>query len=242
MADGVDASHVEELPTIWDGFGKLVRKGLGIMAFGANIMDLPPDYTTRAHAETSTGQEELYVGLRGAGVGRPRRRHRDPPEPRAARARVTGGVAAAAQRAGGRARAVHRRRARAGVRAAGLDRGRGLGPAGAGLRGPWCRVHLPGPFAPGPERRLGGAVDARPPRSWNVPTPGVRLHRQSDGQLVPPGSAGAPRRFDRLPTEQPVPPPAPGRLPTQPLFWTQEGATRRAPRRVHIGAAPTGRA
>ena len=65
MADGVDASHVEELPTIWDGFGKLVRKGLGISAFGANIMDLPPDYTTRAHDETSTGQEELYVGLRG---------------------------------------------------------------------------------------------------------------------------------------------------------------------------------
>src|SRR6187402_3466892 len=67
MAEGVSASHVEELPTIWDGFGKLVRKGLGISAFGANIMDLPPDYTTRAHDETGTGQEELYVGLRGVG-------------------------------------------------------------------------------------------------------------------------------------------------------------------------------
>ena len=67
MAEGVSASHVEELPTIWDGFGKLVRKGLGITAFGANIMDLPPDYTTRAHDETGSGQEELYVGLRGAG-------------------------------------------------------------------------------------------------------------------------------------------------------------------------------
>jgi hypothetical protein len=67
MPEGVAASHVDELPTIWDGFGKLVRKGLGISSFGANIMDLPPDYTTRAHDETSTGQEELYVGLRGAG-------------------------------------------------------------------------------------------------------------------------------------------------------------------------------
>src|SRR3954453_13798420 len=67
MAEGVAASHVEELPTIWDGFGKLVRKGLGITSFGANIMDLPPHYPTRAPDESRTGQEELYVGLRGAG-------------------------------------------------------------------------------------------------------------------------------------------------------------------------------
>ena len=67
MPEGVAASHVDELPTIWDGFGKLVRKGLGISSFGANIMDLPPDYTTRAHDETATVQEELYVGLRVAG-------------------------------------------------------------------------------------------------------------------------------------------------------------------------------
>ena len=67
MADGVDASHVEELPTIWDGFGKLVRKGLGITSFGANIMDLPPDYSTKSHDEAESGQQELYVALRGAG-------------------------------------------------------------------------------------------------------------------------------------------------------------------------------
>jgi hypothetical protein len=66
--EGVAASHIDELPQIWDGFGKLVRKGLGITAFGAQIMDLPPDYTTKAHDESETGQEELYVGLRGSGA------------------------------------------------------------------------------------------------------------------------------------------------------------------------------
>ena len=33
---------IDDLPQIWDGFGKLVRAGLGITAFGAQIMDLPP--------------------------------------------------------------------------------------------------------------------------------------------------------------------------------------------------------
>jgi len=37
---------------------KLVRPGLGIDAFGANIMDLPPD-TRRVHDEAQSGQQEL---------------------------------------------------------------------------------------------------------------------------------------------------------------------------------------
>jgi hypothetical protein len=60
-------SRIDDLPQLWDGFGKLVRKGLGIEAFGANIMDLPADYTTGPHDESGSGQEELYVALRGAG-------------------------------------------------------------------------------------------------------------------------------------------------------------------------------
>ena len=60
-------SRIDDLPQLWDGFGKLVRKGLGIEAFGANIMDLPADYTTRSHDESGSGQEELYIALRGAG-------------------------------------------------------------------------------------------------------------------------------------------------------------------------------
>ena len=64
---GYSAKSVDELPTLWDGFAKLVRAGLEITAFGANIMDLPPDYSTKAHDESDSGQQELYVALRGSG-------------------------------------------------------------------------------------------------------------------------------------------------------------------------------
>jgi uncharacterized cupin superfamily protein len=60
-------SAIDELPDMWDGFMRMVRPGLGISAFGVNIMNLPPDYTTRSHDESRTGQEELYVRLAGAG-------------------------------------------------------------------------------------------------------------------------------------------------------------------------------
>ena len=30
-------------------------------------MDFPPDYSTSAHDESDTGQQELYVALRGSG-------------------------------------------------------------------------------------------------------------------------------------------------------------------------------
>ena len=64
---GYTAKSIDELPTLWEGFAKLVRPGLDISAFGANIMDLPPDYSTTSHDESSTGQEELYVALHGSG-------------------------------------------------------------------------------------------------------------------------------------------------------------------------------
>jgi len=59
---------IDELPELWDGFARLVRAGLGISAFGAQIMELPPDYTTESHDEADTGQQELYVALRGSGA------------------------------------------------------------------------------------------------------------------------------------------------------------------------------
>lgn len=78
-ADGVVAARIEDLPQLWDGFAKLVREGLGISAFGVQIMDLPPDYRTKSHDESETEQEELYVALRGAGwvviTGDPEVRH-----------------------------------------------------------------------------------------------------------------------------------------------------------------------
>jgi hypothetical protein len=66
MSDYAVAS-IDDLPTLWDGFARLVRAGLGITAFGANIMDLPADYTTKSHDESESGQQELYVALRGSG-------------------------------------------------------------------------------------------------------------------------------------------------------------------------------
>jgi hypothetical protein len=66
--EGIAATAIDDLPQLWDGFAKLVRSGLGISAFGVQIMDLPPDYTTAAHDEADTGQQELYVALRGSGA------------------------------------------------------------------------------------------------------------------------------------------------------------------------------
>jgi mannose-6-phosphate isomerase-like protein (cupin superfamily) len=64
---GYCAKSIDELPTLWEGFAKLIRAGLDIRAFGANIMDLPPDYSTQSHDEGESGQQELYVALRGSG-------------------------------------------------------------------------------------------------------------------------------------------------------------------------------
>jgi mannose-6-phosphate isomerase-like protein (cupin superfamily) len=61
-------SAIDDMPQLWDGFAKLVRAGLGITAFGAQIMDLPPDYATKSHDESDSGQQEMYVALRGAGA------------------------------------------------------------------------------------------------------------------------------------------------------------------------------
>src|SRR3954469_24326249 len=64
----IAGSAIDDLPQIWDGFAKLLRTGLDISAFGVQIIDLPPDYTTASHDESDTGQQELYVALRGSGA------------------------------------------------------------------------------------------------------------------------------------------------------------------------------
>jgi uncharacterized cupin superfamily protein len=65
---GYAARSIDALPTLWDGLATLVGAGLDITAFGANILDLPPDYVTSSHDEAETGQQELYVALRGSGA------------------------------------------------------------------------------------------------------------------------------------------------------------------------------
>jgi uncharacterized cupin superfamily protein len=66
MADGYTSSRIDDLPSIWDGMCKLVRSGLGLTAFGVNVLDIGPGYTTPAHTEDESRQEELYLVLRGS--------------------------------------------------------------------------------------------------------------------------------------------------------------------------------
>ena len=66
--DRYASAEIDALPALYDGLIKLVRTGLDIRAFGVQIMDLPPDYTTSSHDEADTGQQELYVALRGSGA------------------------------------------------------------------------------------------------------------------------------------------------------------------------------
>ena len=72
MSDPVSTPYVglryDEMPALWDGFARLVRPALGISSFGANVMNLPPDYETKAHDERESGQEEMYVALSGSGA------------------------------------------------------------------------------------------------------------------------------------------------------------------------------
>jgi hypothetical protein len=59
---------LDELPALWEGMARLVRAGMGITAFGANVFELPPGYLTESHDESDSGQQELYVALRGSGA------------------------------------------------------------------------------------------------------------------------------------------------------------------------------
>ena len=66
MADAYSSSRIDDLPSIWDGMCKLVRSGLGLSAFGVNVLDIGPDYTTSDHTEAQSGQEEMYLVLHGS--------------------------------------------------------------------------------------------------------------------------------------------------------------------------------
>ena len=151
-SSGYAARTVEDLPTLWDGFAKLVGSGLDITGFGVNIMDLPADYATTAHDEAETGQQELYVALRGAGavvidgVAQPLDGTTSSPS--------TPARAGALVRAGRPARALHRRRARRRLPPPGLER---QARHCAGSRG---GRRTPGPAA-GHRRRTGRTRQAR---------------------------------------------------------------------------------
>jgi hypothetical protein len=66
MSDAYSSSRIDDLPSIWDGMCKLVRSGLGLSAFGVNVLDLEAGKLTTDHTEVASGQEELYLVLHGS--------------------------------------------------------------------------------------------------------------------------------------------------------------------------------
>jgi mannose-6-phosphate isomerase-like protein (cupin superfamily) len=61
----VDADEVE--PGFMGAF-KQIRKELGVRAFGINQVELQPGAEGREHDHADSGQEEVYVVLRGGGT------------------------------------------------------------------------------------------------------------------------------------------------------------------------------
>lgn len=57
----------DEMASEFGGAMKLVRKEMGISSFGVQAIEVPPNLEGPEHDESSTGQEELYVGLSGSG-------------------------------------------------------------------------------------------------------------------------------------------------------------------------------
>lgn len=65
----VSTKPIDEMEPTFAGAMRRVRAELGISAFGVQTVDLPPDfdrYPWHDHAES--GQEELFLALRGDGV------------------------------------------------------------------------------------------------------------------------------------------------------------------------------
>jgi uncharacterized cupin superfamily protein len=65
MADKLTVRHDEELERAWD-LWVLVRKSLGVSAFGINMVELPPGATIPEHDETERDQEEVFLVVEGA--------------------------------------------------------------------------------------------------------------------------------------------------------------------------------
>jgi uncharacterized cupin superfamily protein len=68
---GYSKVNVHELEAAGPGGAvRFVRRELGVEAFGINWFELGPDVVGREHDETSSGQEEVNVVVRGSGVYR----------------------------------------------------------------------------------------------------------------------------------------------------------------------------
>jgi hypothetical protein len=59
---------IDEMEAVYGGAFKRVRAELGVESFGAQIIDLPPDFEGYPeHDHAGDGQEEVFVALRGGG-------------------------------------------------------------------------------------------------------------------------------------------------------------------------------
>src|SRR3972149_35841 len=65
MAGGFTISHDEELEGAFDVW-VLVRKTLGVQAFGINMVELPQGASIPEHDETPRDQEELFYVVAGS--------------------------------------------------------------------------------------------------------------------------------------------------------------------------------
>jgi mannose-6-phosphate isomerase-like protein (cupin superfamily) len=67
MAD-VTVKRIDEMEAVFGGAFKRARAELGVGSFGMQVMDLPPNidqYPEHDHADS--GQEEVFVVMRGSG-------------------------------------------------------------------------------------------------------------------------------------------------------------------------------
>lgn len=65
---GYDVVDVNELEGEGPGGAvRFVRRRLGVRAFGINWFELGPGVVRREHDESASGQEEVYVVVRGSG-------------------------------------------------------------------------------------------------------------------------------------------------------------------------------
>jgi len=68
---GYSVANVDEIePSGPAGAVRFVRRELGAEAFGVNWFELPAHAEGREHDERSSGQEEVYVVVRGSGLWR----------------------------------------------------------------------------------------------------------------------------------------------------------------------------
>ena len=59
----VDLAHLDDCETT--GGWRLVRRTLGITAFGVNVVDIPPGEQIPEHDETRRDQEEMFYVVSG---------------------------------------------------------------------------------------------------------------------------------------------------------------------------------